>query len=158
MSRDHFWRECWANCQSDPIRSRQSDPGFVKGRFSCSDLKIGLTAYFVFSVFKGAMSRPAHVQDFCLLCWFSQLSAILDLGNQADFWQQISVYNTVLSEFLLVYLSIFFVEFYRSCRREIMILFSLVVLERKVITDFHRTRGCCFTVLVLTNWLFAAIL
>ena len=70
---------------------------------------------------KGAMSRPAHVQDFCLLCWFSQLSAILDLGNQADFWQQISVYNTVLSEFLLVYLSIFFVEFYRSCRREIMI-------------------------------------
>ena len=47
---------------------------------------------------KGAMSQPAHVQDFCLLCWFSQLSAILDSGNQADFWQQTSVYSTVLSE------------------------------------------------------------
>ena len=66
------------------------------------------------------MSRPAHVQDFCLLCCFSELSAILDLGNQADFWQETSVYSTVLSEFLLVYLSIFFVQFYCGYRREIM--------------------------------------
>ena len=70
---------------------------------------------------KGAMSRPAHVQDFYLLCWFSQLSAILDLGNQADLWQQTSVYSTVLSDFLFVYLSIFLVQFYCSYRREIMI-------------------------------------
>ena len=67
------------------------------------------------------MSRPAHVQDFCLLCSFSQLSAILDLGNQADLRQQTSVYSTVLSDFLFVYLSIFFVQFYCSYRREIMI-------------------------------------
>ena len=67
------------------------------------------------------MSRPAHVQDFCLLCWFSQLSAILDLGNQADFWQQTSVYSTFFSEFLLVYLITFFDQFHFSYRREIMI-------------------------------------
>ena len=67
------------------------------------------------------MSWPAHVQDFFLLCWFSQLSAILDFGNQADFWQQTSVYSTVLSEFLLVYLSIFFFQFHCSYRHKIMI-------------------------------------
>ena len=70
---------------------------------------------------KGAMSRPAHVQDFSLLCWFSQLSAILELGNQADFWQQTSVYSTFTVQFLLVYLSIFFVKFYCGYRRETMI-------------------------------------
>ena len=70
---------------------------------------------------KGATSRPAHVQDFCLLCWFSQLSAILDLVKQADFWQQTSVYNTFTGQFLLVYLSIFFVKFYCGYRRETMI-------------------------------------
>ena len=68
------------------------------------------------------MSQPVHVQDSCLLCWFSQRSAILDLGNQADFWQQTSVYSTVLSKFLLIYLSIFFFQFHCSYRREIMIL------------------------------------
>ena len=56
---------------------------------------------------KGAMSRPAHVQDFYLLCWFSQLSAILDLGNQADLWQQTSVYSTVLSDFFVRILEYF---------------------------------------------------
>ena len=67
---------------------------------------------------KGAMSRPAHVQDFCLLRRFSNMSSILDLRNQDDFWQQTSVYSTVLFTFLLVYLGIFFAQFYR---REIMI-------------------------------------
>ena len=71
--------------------------------------------------FKGAMSRPAHVQDCCLLCWFSQLSAIFDFGNQADFWHQTSVYNTFTVQFLLVYLIIFFVKIYCGYRRETMI-------------------------------------
>ena len=73
------------------------------------------------TLFKGAMSRPAHVQDFCLLCWFSQLSAIFDFGNQADFWHQTSVYNTFTVQFLLVYLIIFFVKIYCGYRRETMI-------------------------------------
>ena len=30
------------------------------------------------------------------LSWFSQPSAILDLGNHADFWQQTSIYSPVL--------------------------------------------------------------
>lgn len=68
------------------------------------------------SVLNRAMSRPAHVQDFYLLCWFSQLSAILDLGNQADLWQQTSVYSRVLSD-----LSIFVIQFYCSYRHKIMI-------------------------------------
>ena len=56
-----------------------------------------------------------------LLIFSTLLSAILDLGNQADFWQQTSIYSTGFSEFLLVYLSIFFVQFHCSYRREIMI-------------------------------------
>ena len=80
-----------------------------------------LFTWLKFTCVKGAMSRPAHPQDFCLLCWFSQLSAILDLGNQADFWQQTSVYSTFTVQFLLVYLSIFFVKFYCGYRRETMI-------------------------------------
>ena len=79
------------------------------------------TKYKKSNTLKGAMSRPAHLQDFDLLCWFSQLSAIFGLGNQADLWQQTSVYSTVLSDILFVYLSIFFVQFYCSYRREIMI-------------------------------------
>ena len=70
---------------------------------------------------KGAMSWPAHVYDSCLLCWFSQLSAILDLGNPADFSQQMSVYSTGFSEFLLIHLSIFFVQFHCRYRHKIMI-------------------------------------
>ena len=69
---------------------------------------------------KGLCHDLRMCRIFCLLCCFSELSAILDLGNQADFWQETSVYSTVLSEFLLVYLSIFFVQFYCGYRREIM--------------------------------------
>ena len=66
------------------------------------------------------MSQPAHVQDFPALLIFST-ARILDFGNQADFWQQTSVYSTVLSEFLFVYSSIFIFQFHCSYRHEIMI-------------------------------------
>ena len=56
-----------------------------------------------------------------------QLSAILDLGNQADFWQQNSVYGLIFPEFMFIYLSNFFVQFRCSYKHEIMISNEIIV-------------------------------
>ena len=59
MSRDHFWREFKANCQSDPIRSEQSDPGFVNGP---------QTLNAKYSKFYGRIVKSTRNGE---LCWLS---------------------------------------------------------------------------------------